>query len=88
MRKHNINSNTNKIFKNISNHIPKELQTQTTKERLEVKLLLIGIKDIENNNLIDGEKILSNLEKKYNIKIKHKIKSNPKKYFFGLLTIA
>ena len=69
MRKHNINSNTNKIFKKISNRIPNELQTQTIKERLEANLLLIGIKDIKNNNLSDGAKILLNLEKKYNIKI-------------------
>ena len=69
MRKHNINSNTNKIFKKISNRIPNELQIQTIKERLEANLLLIGIKDIKNNNLSDGAKILLNLEKKYNIKI-------------------
>ena len=68
MRKHNINSNTNKIFKKISNRIPNELQIQTIKERLEANLLLI-VKDIKNNNLSDGAKTLSNLEKKYNIKI-------------------
>jgi len=59
MQKHNIKYITNRIFKKTSNHIPGKLQSQTNKERLEAKLLLIGIKDIENNNLIDGEKILS-----------------------------
>ena len=58
MQKHNIKYITNRIFKKTSNHIPGKLQSQTNKERLEAKLLLIGIKDIENNNLIDGEKIL------------------------------
>lgn len=58
MQKHNIKYITNRIFKKPSNHIPRKLQSQTNKERLEAKLLLIGIKDIENNNLIDGEKIL------------------------------
>ena len=58
MQKHNIKYITNRIFKKTSNHIPRKLQSQTNKERLEAKLLLIGIKDIENNNLIDGEKIL------------------------------
>ena len=59
MQKHNIKYITNRILKKTSNHIPGKLQFQTNKERLEAKLLLIGIKDIENNNLIDGEKILS-----------------------------
>ena len=67
MQKHNIKYITNRIFKKTSNHIPGKLQSQTNKERLEAKLLLIGIKNIENNNLIDGEKILSNLKKKYTI---------------------
>ncbi|MGY3817067.1 hypothetical protein [Gemella taiwanensis] len=69
MQKHNPNSITNKFFKKTSNHIQKKLQSQTNKERLEAEFLKAGIKDIKNKNLIDGEKILSNLEKKYNIKI-------------------
>ena len=67
MQKHNVKSITNGISKKISTYISKKLQSQTNKERLEAKLLLIGIKNIENNNLIDGEKILSNLKKKYTI---------------------
>ena len=67
MQKHNIKYITNRILKKTSNHIPKKLQSQTNKERLEAKFLQAGIKDIKNKNLIDGEKILSNLEKKYNI---------------------
>ena len=67
MQKHNIKSITNRFFKKISNHIPGKLQSQTNKEQLEAKFLQAGIKDIKNKNLIDGEKILSNLEKKYNI---------------------
>lgn len=67
MRKHNINSITNKIFKKTSNYIPKNLQPKTNKERLEAEFLQAGIKDIKNKKLIDGKKILSNLEKKYNI---------------------
>ena len=67
MQNHNIKSITNKIFKRISNHIPGKLQSQINKERLEAEYLQAGIKDIKNKNLIDGEKILSNLEKKYNI---------------------
>lgn len=67
MQKHNVKSITNGISKKISTCISKKLQSQTNKERLEAKLLLIGIKNIENNNLIDGEKILSNLKKKYTI---------------------
>ena len=69
MQKHNLNSITNKIFKKTSNRIPKKLQSQKNKERLEAEFLQAGIKDIKNKNLIDGEEILSNLEKKYNIKI-------------------
>ena len=69
MQKHNLNSITNKIFLKKFNRIPKKLQSQTNKERLEAEFLQAGIKDIKNKNLIDGEKILSNLEKKYNIKI-------------------
>lgn len=67
MQKYNLNSITNKIFKKISNHIPKKLQSQTNKEQLEAEFLQAGIKDIKNKSLIDGEKILSNLKKKYNI---------------------
>lgn len=67
MQKHNLNSITNKFFKKTSNHIQKKLQSQTNKKRLEAEFLKAGIKDIKNKNLIDGEKILSNLEKKYNI---------------------
>ena len=67
MQKHNIKYITNRIFKKPSNHIPRKLQSQTNKERLEAKFLQAGIKDIKNKKLIDGEKILSNLEKKYNI---------------------
>lgn len=67
MQKHNIKYITNRILKKTSNHIPGKLQSQTNKERLEAKFLQAGIKDIKNKNLIDGEIILSNLEKKYNI---------------------
>lgn len=67
MRKHKINSITNKFFKKTSNHITKKLQSQANKERLEAEFLQAGLKDIKNKNLIDGEKILSDLEKKYNI---------------------
>jgi len=50
-----------------ANGIPFDLKLSTDKELSEAKLLLEGIEDIKNNKLIDGEKALSNLEKKYGV---------------------
>ena len=44
-----------------ANGIPFDLKLSTDKELLE------GIEDIKKNKLIDGEKVLSNLEKKYGV---------------------
>ena len=50
-----------------ANGIPFDLKLSTDKELSEAKLLLEGIEDIKKNKLIDGEKVLSNLEKKYGV---------------------
>ena len=62
MQKHNVKSITNEISKKISTCISKKLQSQTNKERLEVKLLLIGIKAIKIVTLL-MEKRFSQIEK-------------------------
>lgn len=50
-----------------ANGIPFDLKLSTNKELSEAKLLFEGIEDIKNNRLIDGEIVLSNLEKKYGV---------------------
>lgn len=62
MQKHNVKSITNEISKKISTCISKKLQSQTNKERLEVKLLLIGIKAIKIVTLL-MEKRFSQIKK-------------------------